>query len=172
MKTLDEMIQYYINELEHYSLHEICLKPSADGWSIGQLCLHLINDTRFYLEQIKICSTTNEHANEEASSVAKKMFEDDCLPDEDMEGSAENANIPQPGGKLELIAELNHLKEEVDAAAKLISNTGCVGKTRHPGLQYFSANEWLQFAEMHFRHHLRQKKKIDSFLAEVRKSLS
>ena len=38
------------------------------------------------------------------------------------------------------------------------------GKTKHPGLGYFSAEEWLQFAEMHFRHHLRQKKRIDEFL--------
>jgi hypothetical protein len=38
------------------------------------------------------------------------------------------------------------------------------GKTRHPGLLYFSALEWLRFAEMHMRHHFRQKKRIDEAL--------
>ena len=28
-----------------------------------------------------------------------------------------------------------------------------IGKTKHPGLNYFTAKEWLQFAEMHLRHH-------------------
>ncbi|HEV9036934.1 MAG TPA: hypothetical protein VGQ51_09945 [Puia sp.] len=40
------------------------------------------------------------------------------------------------------------------------------GKTRHPGLHYFNSLEWLQFAEMHMRHHFRQKKRIDACLTE------
>jgi hypothetical protein len=35
------------------------------------------------------------------------------------------------------------------------------GKAGHPGLGYFSAAEWLQFAEMHLRHHFRQKERLD-----------
>jgi hypothetical protein len=38
------------------------------------------------------------------------------------------------------------------------------GKTKHPGLGFFNANEWLQFAEMHLRHHLKQKERIEEFL--------
>jgi hypothetical protein len=39
--------------------------------------------------------------------------------------------------------------------------TSSKGKTRHPGLLFFSALEWLRFTEMHMRHHFRQKKRID-----------
>lgn len=53
----------------------------------------------------------------------------------------------------------------------LISKSPFKGKTKHPGLDYFSAIEWLQFAEMHLRHHLRQKKRIDHFL-KIRNSYS
>jgi hypothetical protein len=38
-----------------------------------------------------------------------------------------------------------------------------IGKTKHPGSNYFTAKEWLQFAEIHLRHHLKQKKRIDDF---------
>jgi len=38
------------------------------------------------------------------------------------------------------------------------------GKSKHPGLGFFSASEWFQFAEMHLRHHLKQKERIDRFL--------
>jgi len=48
-------------------------------------------------------------------------------------------------------------------AALLISKSNHKGKTKHPGLNYFSADEWFRFAEMHFRHHERQKKRIDDF---------
>jgi hypothetical protein len=40
-------------------------------------------------------------------------------------------------------------------------------ETQHPGLYHFSANEWYQFAEMHFRHHVRQKKRIDDYLKKI-----
>jgi hypothetical protein len=41
------------------------------------------------------------------------------------------------------------------------------GRTRHPGLGYFDAAEWFRFAGMHFRHHARQKKRIDEFLQQT-----
>jgi hypothetical protein len=52
----------------------------------------------------------------------------------------------------------------MSSAAIKITESPFGGKTKHPGLGYFSAHEWLQFADMHFRHHLRQKKRIDDFL--------
>jgi hypothetical protein len=42
------------------------------------------------------------------------------------------------------------------------SQSSFKGKAKHPGLVYFSAIEWYQFAEMHFRHHFWQKKKPDA----------
>jgi len=76
----------------------------------------------------------------------------------------DNAYLPQPNSKVQLLRDLIHIKEEMNQLAILIAETPFMGKTKHPGLNYFSANEWLQFADMHFRHHLRQKKRIDDFL--------
>ena len=50
-----------------------------------------------------------------------------------------------------------------DAAAQ-IENNKSRGKTKHPGFNYFNAIEWLQFAEMHLRHHLKQKERIEKNL--------
>jgi hypothetical protein len=49
-----------------------------------------------------------------------------------------------------------------------ISASSVQGKAMHPGLHYLSAREWLQFSEMHFRHHLRQKERLDAFLADLK----
>ncbi len=119
---------------------------------------------RILPKQIEICISSNDHATEEASTDAKAMFFNNSLPNVDLEGSPDNAKIPQPANKDQLINGLLNLKSEMNELSILIPRTSYKGKTRHPGLNYFNANEWLQLAEMHFRHHLRQKKNIDNFL--------
>lgn len=39
-------------------------------------------------------------------------------------------------------------------------------KTKNPGFGYLNAQEWYQLAEMHFRHHIRQKNKLESFISK------
>jgi len=55
----------------------------------------------------------------------------------------------------------------MNALAALIPASDFKGKTKHPGLLYFNAGEWLQFATIHLRHHLRQKKRIDTLLQQA-----
>lgn len=164
LDDFNHTIAAYIIELDRYNLAQLCAKPSPTSWSLGQMYLHLIADTRFYLGQIKICISNNDHAEEQAAPHAKAMFARNEFPDEFIEGAPANALIPQPQSKEHLLNELLALKTEMNAVANLISGSPFRGKTKHPGLHYFSATEWLQFADMHFRHHLRQKKRIDDFL--------
>ena len=129
-------IAAYIFELDLYTLAQLCAKPSPTRWSLGQMYLHLIADTRFYLEQIKICISNNDHAEEQAVPHAKAMFARNEFPDEFIEGALANAQIPQPQSKEHLLNELLALKTEMNAAAKLISGNPFSGKTKHPGLHY------------------------------------
>ena len=164
IEDFNNTIDFWLDELNRYTYSSLCTKPSSNSWSIGQLYLHLINDTRYYLEQINICLSNNDNKNEEASSVGKQLFLNNAFPDEIIEGAPSNAFIPQPDNKEQLRNGLIDLKDEINKAGLLISSSTYKGKTKHPGLNYFNANEWLQFGEMHFRHHLRQKKRIDDFL--------
>ncbi len=160
---IDNIIDTWISELEHYSFEALCMKP-AGNWSLGQLYMHLVGDTSFYIEQANGCLNSDEHLIEQASSTAQKMFLNNDFPDAIIEGAPSNAYIAQPESKEQLIKDLLNLKEEINRLSVLIPQTITKGKTKHPGLGYFSAEEWLQFAGMHFRHHLRQKKRIDAFL--------
>jgi DinB superfamily len=157
-------IDTWIKELEQYDFVRLCAKPSPKRWSPGQVYMHLIGQTNYFIEQIKVCVSNNDNIMEEASPAAKTMFANNDFPDAVIEGPPDNANTPQPGSKEDLVIRLMNLKAEINNVAILISNSPYKGKTKHPGLNYFDANEWLQFAEMHFRHHLRQKKRIDDFL--------
>jgi DinB superfamily len=165
-KDFNQTPDNWIKELEKYSFAQLLAKPSPISWSLGQLYMHLIGATGYFVKQIKICTSNNDNINEEAFDNAKIMFRNDDFPDALLEGPPSNAKTPQPLSKEQLVTELTHLKNEIKNAEALISASQFKGKTKHFGLGYFTANEWLQFAEMHFRHHLRQKKRLDDFLKE------
>lgn len=163
-KDFNHTIVTWIKELEQYNFIQLCARPSPNSWSLGQVYMHLIENSNYFLEQIRMCVTNNDNVLEEASADAKKMFLNNDFPDMVLEGPPSNLDTPQPESKEQLMRGLLNLKEEINNVGMLISKSPFKGKTKHPGLNYFNAAEWFQFAEMHFRHHLRQKKRIDEFL--------
>ena len=164
IENFNHTIDGYISELKRYPFSLLCMKPSENSWSLGQLYKHLIDDTNFYISQIRICLSDNKNINEEASESAKKMFLNNAFPDLIIQGDSSHSSIPQPDSKEQLSEFLVNVKNEMNEVAVLILESFCQGKTKHPGFHYFSAREWLQFADMHFRHHLKQKKRIEAFL--------
>ena len=164
IENFHHSINTWITELEQYNVIQLCTQPATKSWSLGQLYIHLTDDAKYYIEQIKICVSSNDNAMKEMSAFAKTIFLNNSFPDKQIEGAPANEFIPQPGSKDELVSSLINLKNKMNQAAMQVSESPFRGKTKHPGLGYFSAAEWLQFAEMHFRHHLRQKKRIDDYL--------
>ncbi len=157
-------VEIWIKELKPINFIQLCAKPTPASWSLGQVYMHLIDATRYFLGQVTICAASDDHTSEEMSAEAKLMFACNEFPNIIMEGPPSNADTPQPESKEELIRYLLELKEDINHVPLLMSASSHKGKTKHPGLNYFNAHEWFQFAEMHFRHHLRQKKRIDEFL--------
>ncbi len=164
VEDFNHTIDTWIKELEPYKLEQLCVKPAPDSWSLGQLYMHLIESTHYFIEQIKICLASNENALGEALPQAREMFHNNAFPDILIEGPPSNALTPNPESKKQIELALMDLKEEVRQIETLITHSPFKGKTRHPGLKYFNAGEWLQFAEMHLRHHLRQKDRIVAVL--------
>lgn len=152
--------------LDQYSSLELTIKPTPQHWSIGQVYQHLINDTRYYLQQANASLETEDNKEQESSPVASRMFEENAFPDTLLKGALSNDLVPQPRGKEEIIAGLLLLKREFEQTAQRASTSSTNGKTMHPGFHFFDARQWLQYAEMHLRHHLRQKARIDSYLTK------
>ncbi|MFI5188040.1 MAG: DinB family protein [Chitinophagales bacterium] len=163
IEDFNRTVDTWIKELDHYNLIQLCLKPSPASWSLGQVYFHLVKNTSYYIEEIKVCLSAEANMDQEKSPEAVTMFRNNEFPDAVIEGPDTNVETPQPGSKEELMNALLNLKHEMNRVYCIISNSHNKGKTKHPGLGYFSADDWLQFAEMHLRHHLRQKKRIDDF---------
>jgi DinB superfamily len=164
VKDFNRTLDSWINGLQSINFVQLCTKPSSNSWSLGQVSMHLLESTYYYLDQARACASSDDHVQEEMSPEAKIMFRNNAFPDEIIEGPPSNAATPQPTNKEELLSDLLKLKTEINQVAQLISSSSCKGKEKHPGLNYFDAREWLQFAEMHFRHHVKQKERINEFL--------
>jgi hypothetical protein len=169
INDFNQTIDVWLTELDRYSFTRLCEKPSTETWSIGQIYMHLLNAAEYQMDQVRICTSTNENEWEEASAAAKTMFRNNEFPDLLIKGPSSNDLTPQPQSKEQLINGLLNLRNEINTTIlNLLSSTYYKGKTKHPGLLYFNAIEWLQFAEMHFRHHRRQKKRIDVVVAPLK----
>ena len=168
IELFNQTIDTWIDNLQRYSIEDLTAKPTPTSWSMGQLYKHLIADTRFYISRIKVCVASSRNTNKEMTPEGKEMFRNNSFPDERLQGAPSNSMIPQPVNKEELIEEFMALRREMNSAAVLMKETVYKGKAKHPGLAYLNASEWLQFADMHMRHHFRQKKRIDEFLISSR----
>ncbi len=170
IEKFNHTIDCWITALGQYSVAALQARPTPTSWSIGQMYLHLIQDTGFYLDQLKVCLTTNEHAHESASTFVMAMLRNNEFPDLIIEGHPANATIPQPESKDQLLTGLEQIRQQANILALQMATTSINGKSLHPGFRYLTADEWLQLAEMHLRHHFRQKNK-NRRLSETRRSV-
>lgn len=163
-EAVQQAIDAWLRSLEAYSLPELQYKPIPGQWSAGQLYLHLLGDTNFYLDQAEACWNGEENAEKSCNAFAQKILSDNAFPDMKIEGHPDNAHIPQPLSKEQLATGLASLKHRVELLAEKYRLEKTSGKSLHPGFGYLNVPEWLQLAGMHFRHHLRQKQRLDALL--------
>jgi len=71
---LFQIMSWWIDKLDALSEAQLRVHPSRGGWTPGQLYVHLITDTRFYMEQIAICISNDDHADEKMSAEGYACF--------------------------------------------------------------------------------------------------
>ena len=151
----------WLDWLTEFNLTKLTDVPSYGGWSIGQLYLHLINETSWYLEQAALCLGNEDHINDSMTESAKNMFENNSFPQIKIKGDPLiNDSIPQPSSKESLIESFMELSAKANAIWSEYLLSEVYGKTQHPGLNYFNPEEWFQYADMDIRHHIKQKEFI------------
>lgn len=169
-RQINSTIDKWIEMVNMYSLNSLLEKPSDESWSLGQVAMHIETETNFYISQIERCLNSNENSQESMTEAARAMFESNCFPPDKIRRDDTLSNhYPQPESHEDLYYRMNTLKMHLNHLIAKIEASNSDGKTKHPGFGYFNAKQWLQFAEMHMRHHLRQK---DSIEKELKNSLS
>jgi DinB superfamily len=162
---LSHTIDIWIDALQNCDPGYLLEKPDGESWSLGQVFMHLLNETNYYIEQIECCLAHGENESGQMAESAELMFARNELPDEKIKGDPQSTDkIIQPESKAGLLQQMLALKTQLISLCKSINDGNSKGKAAHPGLGYFNADEWLRFADMHLRHHLRQKNRIEEAL--------
>ncbi|MBN9299164.1 MAG: DinB family protein [Filimonas sp.] len=164
LTRFNETADVLLNALARYSLTTLQQQLQPGAWSLGQMYTHILDDTEYYIEQMKAALATAENTTETMHTDAKAMFANNAFPDIQIAGPTTGIYIPQPESKELLVQRLSSIKATINTLYQSFDDTKPQGKTLHPGLLFFSSLEWLQFAEMHMRHHFRQKERIERAL--------
>jgi hypothetical protein len=165
-KNYDSFLKIYTTwhrDLTQYTEANLLQKATSDSWTLGQVYNHLISSTlNFHLRQVAACSASDEN------STKRKNFKGflaynilNGFPPIKIKVPPSDIYTPkQPSTKEEISKNLETVKlAMMETLDKL--NTTHKGKTAHPGFSYINAQEWYRMVEMHWRHHLRQKKEIE-----------
>jgi len=165
-QSLQESIRFWNQSLDEYTAESWNQSPGRDQWSIGQICQHLLESTEYFLTTVDKCLQSDQHEDETYLPAAMRIFEMNQLPEIRLQGPPSNAHTRQPAGKEDIRVGFNQLLQKVDHTREMLKQKKGRGKYKHFGLGYFNGREWFQFAEMHWRHHLHQKQRLDSWLQE------
>jgi hypothetical protein len=159
-----KIFNHWKSELENYSEKDLEKQVSADSWTLGQVYNHLIGSTLyFHLKQVLICLNSSENKNKKKNFkgfLALNIIKG--FPPIKIKVPASDLYTPKrPKTKQEIIEGLMQVEKQMNETVSLFDNNQN-GKTTHPAFSFMNATEWYAIIEMHWRHHLRQKKEINS----------
>lgn len=163
-KQTHETIDYWMDEFKRYSFEQITAKPSEDSWSLGQVGIHLCMSAKgFFFKNAEKCLNKDGVQKGKGKSFSGHIiYTLRMFPPVKYEMPKQVAVVPkQPESKEQLIAKFEEVKQLASAYIKRIPESDPALKIKHPFLGWLNTAEWIQLCNIHFRHHLRQKKRIE-----------
>ena len=176
MKTTQSILSQFektagvwLASLSQYSEEQFAKKPNADSWSIGQVYNHLVVSARLYhLQQIAQCiKGKHTELNVRKKFPGKLTFFLGSIPPMRIKVPPSETYTPKQPPNIETMkTSLEKLIKIMRETEQKLSGASEIPKTAHPAFGFLNAREWFHMIEMHFRHHLRQKIRLDRFLAQ------
>ena len=167
--------KYWLKELDYYGEKQFKKKNSEKEWSIGQVYDHLLNGTyAFHIREIKNCLEHKQGGTEGGKKIkGVLLYMLKGFPPMKIKGlDTTGGYVPaQPESPAKTKDDFFRFIKEMQKAAKAIDEKGDLTyKTMHPSLGMLNSLEWYKLIEMHFRHHLRQKARLDETIRGIYKS--
>ncbi len=161
----DSLINEYLTSLNNYTEDDLLKKSDDDSWSLGQMYNHLIRGTEiFHLAKVGECLNSDSNSDKRKKFPGKLVFLIGGFPPRKIKVPPSPQYTPkQPANKKELQDGLTHLKNLFRERVNEISNKPGKGKSEHPALGYLTFVEWIKLINMHFKHHKRQKQRLEDY---------
>jgi len=159
-----QAIDYWIEEYKRLDFEKITAKPSENEWSLGQVGIHLWMSAKgFFFKNAEKCLNKEGAETGKSKKIAAHfILTIKMMPPVKYEMPRQVAVIPkQPESKEQLIAKLEEIKQLASAYIKRIPDSDPAFKIKHPFLGWLNTAEWITLCNIHFRHHMRQKARIE-----------
>jgi hypothetical protein len=137
--------------------------PSFGGWTLAQVYRHVVDATRtFGFDKIEKCAERSD-GRPSRTWPGRLVFLLGSIPPVRARVPGDGTYAPEPISREDARLALADSKRRMVEIMPLVR--AARGVATHPALGRLTAEEWYRFLEMHMRHHLRQKKRIDAALA-------
>lgn len=160
----------YLQELKQYSLEQLTRKPAEDEWSLGQMYMHLVGAALFMqLRNAEACREQETAAPSSGKTDAgMEIFALGSFPPVRIRVPDSPQYTPQQPASLEQIEQgLHAVIARMREMEPTLASIPADRTAPHPRLGSLNALEWFALVEMHYRHHLLQKERLDAFLRDT-----
>lgn len=157
-----ETSKYWLKELDYYGKNQFKTKVVESGWTIGQIYHHLLEYTReYHFSAIEQCIQNRGVVTEKGKTFhGWLVFKSKAyLPIKYK--SKPTLEPQQPIATEKVKDDFYRFLKVMYRLAKEIERTQPVSKVQHPVFGFLTANEWYFLIYLHFKHHLKQKHKLD-----------
>jgi hypothetical protein len=164
-KQTDQVIDYWIAEVKGYNYDQLIAKPSATEWSIGQVGIHLwMSGKGFFFKNAERClNKENAEKGKGKNLTGHLVFTFRTFPPVKVKMPDKVAVEPrQPDSIEHMVSKLEEVKTLARQYINRIPQSDPAFKTKHPFMGWLNTAEWVQLCNIHFRHHIKQKKRIES----------
>lgn len=163
--TGTKILMLFRNDLSKYSPKELKRIPAEGVWSIGQMYDHIILVAHEYLDHAEECAALTEEQGQEKTTAGEQLMKDGGFPPIKIRLPDEmNAPPNNTDSSEKLARRIDEVIKRLEQWEVQVESINPNKKVKHGGFGWLNAMEWVELVEMHSRHHLRQKKELESFL--------
>jgi hypothetical protein len=153
------------SDLSHYSLEQLRYIREEGVWSIGQMYDHLIVVAHEYLDNMEACAKLHEEQPLGKTRFGEELFRNGGFPPIKIRLPDELNSPPNNSDSREyLVTRMEQLIQRMSHWELKVNEINPNNKVEHGGFGWLNAKEWYDLVGMHFRHHLRQKAELESYI--------
>jgi hypothetical protein len=161
----NKLFTTFKSDLSNYSLKQLRYISKEGVWSIGQMYDHLIVVAHEYLDNMETCATLNEEQPLGKTQFGEQLFRDGGFPPIKIKLPDKLNSPPNNSDSHEdLIIRMDELIQRMGQWESKVDDINPNHKVKHGGFGWLNAKEWYHLVGMHFRHHLRQKDELESYI--------
>lgn len=159
------LLNTFKTDLHKYSLEQLRFISEEGVWSIGQMYDHLILVAHEYLDNMETCASLNEEQRLGKTRFGEQLYKNGGFPPIKIRLPDELNSPPNNSDNMEaLISRMDQLIQRLNQWESKVDDINPNFKVEHGGFGWLNAREWYDLVGMHFRHHLRQKDELESYI--------